>query len=126
MSDAARAADELTRLIGIMATLRSPHGRPWDREQTIDTLKPFMLEESYEVIEAIDAHDHAALCEELGGFVFGAVFMARAESEAGECTAGDSMKSVGEKQVRRQGHVLASDWGDAALDAPGQVRTRWE
>jgi MazG family protein len=126
MSDASRAADELTRLIGIMATLRSPDGCPWDREQTIDSLKPFVLEESYEVIEAIDAHDHAALCEELGDFVFEAVFLAQLESEAGYFTIADSLKSVADKLVRRHPHVFARDTGEAALDSAGQVRTRWE
>jgi MazG family protein len=126
MSDASRAADELTRLIGIMATLRGPDGCPWDREQTIDSLKPFVLEESYEVIEAIDAHDHAALCEELGDFVFEAVFLAQLESEAGHFTIADSLKSVADKLVRRHPHVFARDTGEAALDSAGQVRTRWE
>ena len=63
------AAHEFIRLVEIMATLRSPEGCPWDREQTIDSLKPFVLEEAYEVVHAIDRHDHAALCGELGDFV---------------------------------------------------------
>src|SRR5258708_38024255 len=88
MSDAPRAAREFTRLIEIMATLRGPDGCPWDREQTIDSLKPFVLEETYEVLEAIDRHDHAALCEELGDFVFEAVFLAQLESEAGGLSDG--------------------------------------
>src|SRR5438876_515439 len=62
----ASAAAEFARLVEIMATLRSPAGCPWDRQQTIDTLKPFVLEETYEVLEAIDRHDHEALREELG------------------------------------------------------------
>ena len=59
---ASSPADEFIRLLDLVATLRSPAGCPWDREQTIDTLKPFVLEETYEVLEAIDRHDHAALC----------------------------------------------------------------
>ena len=125
MSDAARAAEEFTRLVEIMATLRGPDGCPWDREQTIDSLKPFVLEEAYEVIEAIDAHDHPALCEELGDFVFEAVFLAQLESEAGHFTIGDSLKSVADKLVRRHPHVFAKA-GEAPLDSPEQVRTRWE
>src|ERR1700750_249341 len=77
------AADEFARLVDIMATLRGPDGCPWDREQTIDTLKPFVLEETYEVLEAIDQGDHNALREELGDFLFEAVFLAQLESEAG-------------------------------------------
>jgi MazG family protein len=126
MSHASSAADEFTRLVTIMATLRAPDGCPWDREQTIDTLKPFVLEETYEVIEAIDAHDHAALCEELGDFVFEAVFLAQLESEAGHFTIADSLKSIADKLVRRHPHVFAREAGDTPLDSAGQVRTRWE
>jgi MazG family protein len=126
MSHASRAADEFTRLVEIMATLRAPGGCPWDREQTIDSLKPFVLEETYELIEAIDAHDHSALCEELGDFVFEAVFLAQLESEAGHFTIADSLKSIADKLVRRHPHVFAREAGEAPLDSPGQVRTRWE
>src|SRR5215217_1985932 len=126
MSESARAARELVRLIDIMATLRGPDGCPWDREQTIDTLKPFVLEESYEVIEAIDHHDHAALREELGDFVFEAVFLAQLESEAGHFTIADSLTSIADKLVRRHPHVFAREAGEAPLDSAGQVRTRWE
>src|ERR1044072_57850 len=126
MSDAARAAAEFTRLIEIMATLRSPEGCPWDREQTIDTLKPFVLEETYEVLEAIDRHDHAALCEELGDFVFEAVFLAQVESEAGEFSIAESLQTIAEKLGRRHPHVFKRNDGEAALDTAGQVRTRWE
>src|SRR6266851_8699815 len=117
MSDTPRAAREFARLIEIMATLRGPNGCPWDREQTIDSLKPFVLEETYEVIEAIDAHDHDALCEELGDFVFEAVFLAQLESEAGYFTIADSLKSIADKLVRRHPHVFARDAGEAALDS---------
>src|SRR6476620_8752883 len=126
MSHASRAAEEFTRLVEIMATLRGPHGCPWDREQTIDSLKPFVLEETYEVIAAIDAHDHAALCEELGDFVFEAVFLAQLEAEAGRFTIADSLKSVADKLVRRHPHVFAREAGEPALDSAGQVKVRWE
>src|SRR3954454_1365445 len=126
MSDASRAAEEFTRLVEIMATLRGPAGCPWDREQTIDTLKPFVLEETYEVLEAIDAHDHAALREELGDFVFEAVFLAQLEAEAGHFTIADSLQRIVDKLVRRHPHVFAREAGDPRLDSAGQVRTRWE
>src|SRR6184192_2883448 len=124
MSDSTRAAREFSRLIEIMATLRGPGGCPWDREQSIDTLKPFVLEETYEVIEAIDRHDHDALREELGDFVFEAVFLAQLESEEGRFDIADSLKSVADKLVRRHPHVFRRDQGEAALDSAGQVRTR--
>jgi MazG family protein len=126
MSDVSRAAEEFTRLVEIMATLRGPGGCPWDREQTIDSLKPFVLEETYEVIQAIDAHDHGALREELGDFVFEAVFLAQLEAEAGHFTIADSLKSIADKLVRRHPHVFARDAGEPPLDSADRVRTRWE
>jgi MazG family protein len=120
------APDEFRRLIDIMATLRSPQGCPWDREQTIDTLKPFVLEETYEVLEAIDRHDHAALREELGDFLFEAVFLAQLEAEAGHFTIADSIKAIADKLVRRHPHVFARGAGEPALDHAGEVRARWE
>src|SRR6266851_1113346 len=100
------AAKQFTRLLDIMATLRGPEGCPWDREQTIDSLKPFVLEEAYEVLEAIDHHDHEALAEELGDFVFEAVFLAQLESEDGRFTIADSLEHVADKLVRRHPHVF--------------------
>src|SRR5262245_61268965 len=121
-----RAATEFQRLMDIMATLRGAGGCPWDREQTIDTLEPFVLEETYEVLEAIDRHDHDALCEELGDFVFEAVFLAQLESEAGHFTIADSLKRIADKLVRRHPHVFARDVGAAPIGSAGEVRARWE
>src|SRR5204862_1741473 len=121
----ARGAQEFTRLIEIMATLRAPGGCPWDREQTIVSLKPFVIEETYEVIEAIDAHDHAALREELGDFLFEAVFLAQLESEAGHFTIADSLESVADKLVRRHPHIFARGAGAPSPDSAGQVQVRW-
>src|SRR5438477_11362611 len=126
MAESARAAREFTRLVEIMATLRGPDGCPWDREQTIDSLKPFVLEETYEVLEAIDRHDHAALCEELGDFVFEAVFLAQLEAEAGHFEIADSLKAVADKLVRRHPHVFARAQGEPMLHSADQVRTRRE
>jgi MazG family protein len=120
-----RAAMEFVRLVEIMATLRGPDGCPWDREQTIDSLKPFVLEETYEVLEAIDRHDHGELCEELGDFIFEAVFLAQLEAEAGHFAIEDSLKHVADKLVRRHPHVFARETANA-LDTADQVRVRWE
>jgi ATP diphosphatase len=109
-----------------MKTLRSPEGCPWDREQTIDTLKPYVLEETYEMLEAIDRHDHAALCEELGDFLFEAVFVAELESEDGHFAIEDSVRSIADKLVRRHPHVFARDTLDAPVDTAGKVKVRWE
>jgi len=120
------AAAEFIRLIDIMATLRGPDGCPWDREQTIDSLKPFVLEETYEVLDAIDRHDHAGLREELGDHVFEAVFLARLEEEAGHFSIADSLKTVADKLVRRHPHVFAREVAGNRLDSSDQVKVRWE
>jgi MazG family protein len=120
------AGDEFTRLVGIMARLRAPDGCPWDREQTLDTLKKYVLEETYEVLDAIDREDHDALREELGDFVLEAVFLAQLECEAGRFCIADSVKAIADKLVRRHPHVFERDAGAAALDTADQVRARWE
>src|SRR6266480_712584 len=120
------AVEEFARLLEIVETLNGPDGCPWDREQTIDSLKPFVLEETYEVLEAIDRHDHAELREELGDFVFEAVFLAQLESEAGHFDIADSLKIVADKLVRRHPHVFARSASEPKLESAGQVRTRWE
>ncbi|HUK36352.1 MAG TPA: nucleoside triphosphate pyrophosphohydrolase [Vicinamibacterales bacterium] len=117
---------EFDRLVEIMAVLRSPQGCPWDREQTIDSLKPFVLEETYEVLEAIDSHDHSALREELGDFLFEAVFLAQLESEAGHFTIADSLAAIADKLVRRHPHVFARADGEPPVDSADKVVTRWE
>jgi MazG family protein len=119
-------AEAFTRLLDIVATLNGPEGCPWDREQTIDSLKPFVLEETYELLEAIDRHDHASLCEELGDFVFEAVFLAHIESAAGRFTIADSLTSIADKLVRRHPHVFAREQGEPKIDTAGAVRARWE
>jgi MazG family protein len=119
-------AGQFTRLVDIMAALRAPDGCPWDREQTIDTLKPYVLEETYEMLAAIDRHDHAALREELGDFLFEAVFLAQLEAEAGHFSIADSLQQVADKLVRRHPHVFARAAGEPPLDSAGQVRARWE
>jgi ATP diphosphatase len=120
------AAREFVRLIEIMSALRAPDGCPWDREQTIDTLKKYVLEETYELLEAIDRHDHDALREELGDFLFEAVFVAQLEHEAGHFSIADSVKSIADKLVRRHPHVFARGEGEPALETAGQVKVKWE
>ncbi len=122
----AEAAREFVRLIEIMAALRAPDGCPWDREQTIDTLKKYVLEETYELLEAIDRHDHDSLREELGDFLFEAVFVAQLEQEAGHFTIADAVKYVADKLVRRHPHVFARAEDEAPLETANQVRVKWE
>src|SRR5262249_5311586 len=118
------AGDEFRRPVEIVARLRAPDGCPWDREQTIDTLKRYVLEETYEVLDAIDRHDHDALREELGDFLFEAVFVAEIEQSQGHFSIADSVKSIADKLVRRHPHVFARHTGEAALQTARQVPAR--
>lgn len=109
------------RLVQIMARLRSPGGCPWDAEQTFDSIKPYTLEETYEVLDAIDARDYTSLREELGDLMLQAVFHARMAEEESRFSIADSLDAINEKLVRRHPHVFAD--GDAKT--PDQVLKRW-
>jgi nucleoside triphosphate diphosphatase len=100
---------EFLRLVTIMATLRSPEGCPWDREQTFASLSQFVLEEAYEVVDAIERNDIRALCEEIGDHIFEGVFLAQIATDEGRFTVADSLKSVSDKLVRRHPHVFRED-----------------
>ena len=113
------------RLLDIMRTLRGPDGCPWDREQTLASLRPFVLEETYEVLEAIEQGTPAQLCEELGDFLFEAVFLARISEERGDFTIGDAIDAICDKLVRRHPHVFDRREGEPALSS-GQVIEKWE
>src|SRR5688572_32698494 len=108
------------RLLDIMRALRSPEGCPWDREQTQASLRPFVLEETYEVLEAIESGSPAQLCEELGDFLFEAVFLAQIADERGEFSIADAIDAICDKLIRRHPHVFARQTGDPAL-TPAQV-----
>ena len=115
----------LSRLVEIMDRLLAPDGCPWDREQTPASLRPFVLEETYEVLEAIEHGTAQDLCEELGDFVFEAVFLARMHEEAGHFSIGDVVDGIADKLVRRHPHVFERGDGEDALTS-GQVVERWE
>jgi MazG family protein len=113
------------QLVEIMRALRAPGGCPWDREQTQASLRPFVLEETYEVLEAIDAGNLTELREELGDYLYEAVFLAQISEEAGEFTIGDAIDAIRTKLVRRHPHVFAKETGDEGITS-GQVIERWE
>ena len=113
------------RLIEIMRALRAPDGCPWDREQTLASLRPFVLEETYEVLEAIEHGTTASLCEELGDYLYEAVFLAQISEESGEFSIADAIDAICDKLVRRHPHVFARERGDKAITT-GQVIERWE
>ena len=112
------------RLVEIMRILRSPDGCPWDREQTLSSLRPFVIEEAYEVLEAIEQDDRGALRDELGDLVFEAVFLAQVCAEAGQFTIADALDSAGDKLIRRHPHVFDPDTPTAPTSA--DVKERWE
>ncbi|MCS6925935.1 MAG: nucleoside triphosphate pyrophosphohydrolase [Candidatus Binatia bacterium] len=94
------------RLVEIMATLRGPQGCPWDRAQTPDTLKPYLIEETYEVLEALEARDWHAFKEELGDLLLQIVFHAQLMTEAGAFTIDDVAQAIVDKLIRRHPHVF--------------------
>jgi len=110
------------RLVEIMARLRAPGGCPWDREQTFDTIKPYLIEETYEVLDAIDARNWPGLAEELGDLLLEAVFFAQMASEEGKFSISDSLDAVNQKLVRRHPHVFGT--GDAKTS--DDVKRRWD
>jgi tetrapyrrole methylase family protein/MazG family protein len=111
----------LDKLIEIMDALRAPDGCPWDREQTRKTLIPFLIEETYEVVEALDANDPARIREELGDLLFQIVFHARLAKENGEFTMGDVVAGIHEKMVSRHPHVF----GSASCNTSEEVLKQW-
>ena len=94
------------KLVAVMRTLRSPDGCPWDRDQTLESLTHFVLEEAHEVVDAIERGDMAALREEVGDHIFEGVFLAQVASESGHFTVDDSLRTVVEKLLRRHPHVF--------------------
>ncbi len=110
-------------LVRVMATLRGPEGCPWDRAQTHQSLRPYLLEEAYEVLEALDAQDSHRLREELGDLLLQVVFHAQIAAEQGAFTVYDVIASLHHKLVRRHPHVFGHVQG---VQTPEDVRTRWE
>lgn len=116
-----RASTSIERLLGIMHRLRAPGGCPWDREQTLATLRPYVLEETYEVLEAIDASDVAAHREELGDLLLQIVFQAELRQEAGAFEFADVADAISDKLVSRHPHVF----GDGQVKDAEGVLKQW-
>lgn len=115
------------RLVEIMRVLRGPGGCPWDREQSHASLRPFVLEETYELLEAIESGSARHVREELGDYLFEGVFLAQISEEAGDFTIGDAIDGICDKLVRRHPHVFArgSEHGGTPVSSQ-QVVERWE
>jgi MazG family protein len=117
------AGEAFQQLVDIMARLRGPGGCPWDHEQTLESLRQFVLEETYEVLDAIDAGDLEALRGEIGDFLFEGVFLARIAEDAGHFTVADSLRAICEKLIRRHPHVFGTAEG---VNTPQHVVEQWE
>jgi MazG family protein len=115
------AADAFAELVAIMARLRGPNGCPWDREQTPASLRPYLLEETYEVLEAIDRGEPAALRDELGDLLLQVVFQSQLAAEAGQFTAADVARAIAAKLVRRHPHVF----GELRVRDADEVVRNW-
>ncbi len=113
---------KIKKLEEIMDRLRSPDGCPWDREQTLESLKPMLVEEAYEVLSAVDKKDKDNLKEELGDLLLQIVFYSRIAKENGWFTLDDVIDGISEKLIRRHPHVF----GDKKLDSAEKVLKQWE
>jgi MazG family protein len=118
----AGTGDRFERAVSIMARLRAPGGCPWDREQTFDSIKPYTLEETYEVLEAIDNRDWKELGGELGDLLLQVLFYSQMAKEDGRFSIDDVLDRLSEKLVGRHPHVF----GDVKADTPADVLRNWE
>ena len=113
--------EKFEQLVALMARLRGPQGCPWDREQTFDTIKSYLVEETYEVIDAIDRRDWPELAGELGDLQLQVVFFSQMAAEEGRFTIADVLDRINDKLVRRHPHVF----GDETAQTAGAVVKRW-
>jgi len=114
--------DPFWRVVKIMEILRGEGGCPWDREQTRESLKPYLIEEAYEVLEAIDEKDPEKLKEELGDLLLQIIFHAQMAKEKGEFDVSQVLQTLAEKLIRRHPHVF----GEAMVENAQEVLENWE
>jgi tetrapyrrole methylase family protein/MazG family protein len=114
--------DDFRKLVEIMARLRGDGGCEWDRAQTHETLRQYLVEETHEVVDAIRRGDPKLLCEELGDLLLQILFHAQIAAERGDFGISDVIASISEKMIRRHPHVF----GDASADSPEAVSRQWE
>jgi tetrapyrrole methylase family protein/MazG family protein len=114
--------DNFEKLVHLMATLRGPEGCPWDRKQTADSLKPFLIEETYEVVDALEEGNPDKIKEELGDLLFQIIFHARIAEEQGRFAIRDVISANLEKMIRRHPHVF----GEEKLTTDKEVLANWE
>ena len=121
-SSASISGDKFAELVELISRLRAPGGCPWDREQTHESLKPMMLEEAYEVVEAIDEGDDEDLIGELGDLLLQVVFHSQIGAEQNRFTAAEVIERITSKMIRRHPHVF----GDDNARTAGEVLKNWE
>ncbi len=115
-------SEKLTGLVEIMAQLRGPQGCPWDREQTHASLRPYLLEETYEVLHALDTGDEEELRHELGDLLLQVIYHAQIAAEAGRFDIGAVIEAISAKMIRRHPHVF----GDAKANSAAELTHLWE
>jgi tetrapyrrole methylase family protein / MazG family protein len=120
--DPQRLSASFARLVEVIARLRSPDGCPWDRQQTLQSIKPYTLEETYELLEAIDSDDDGSICEELGDVLLQVVLDAQIAADEGRFDLIDVVDRIADKMVRRHPHVFGSESAANTSD----VRAHWE
>jgi len=118
----AKAGGDFQKLVAVMSRLRAPKGCPWDREQTHATLRTYLIEEAYEVLDALDSTDDAKFAEELGDLLLQVLFHAQIAHEEGRFDIRDVIREIYEKMIRRHPHVFASTRAKTAAD----VLRNWE
>src|ERR1017187_78392 len=126
MESNSTAGEKFRKLVDIMARLRAPGGCPWDREQTFDSIKPYTLEETYEVLDAIDRRAWNELAEELGDFMLQAVFYAQMAADQKLFRIDDALDAINRKLIRRHPHVFgeqSAETGDDVKRIWAQVKT---
>jgi tetrapyrrole methylase family protein/MazG family protein len=119
-------SEAFSKVVQLMARLRAPGGCPWDRKQTHESLKPYLVEESYEVLEAIDHLDPKSLKEELGDLLLQILFHAQIAAERDTFTIDDVVLQLADKLVRRHPHVFGEDAEKRGAGTAEEVLTRWE
>jgi tetrapyrrole methylase family protein/MazG family protein len=119
-------SERFHKLVDLMAALRAPNGCPWDRKQTHESLKPYLLEETYEVLEILDRQDRAKLPEELGDVLLQVLFHSQIAAEAGSFTIEDVLEQLADKLTRRHPHVFGNGAADPTPTNADQVVAKWE
>ena len=116
------AGEWFEKLVAVQARLRAPNGCPWDREQTHQTLRTYLIEEAYEVLEALESGNDAKFAEEMGDLLLQIVFHSQIASEEGRFTVADVIREIHDKMIRRHPHVF----GDGEAKTAGDVKRRWD